>query len=102
MAKQRVPKGPSVLTANDLLTGTIVYWTGDDWSASMHDALRADDEASRAALEAAARTEEDANRVVGAYLFALDPETGAPVALRERQRLGGPSIILPISTPRAA
>lgn len=82
-------KGPAVLTANDLLSGAIVYWTGESWSRSINAALRAADDADKAALCAVGAQAEASNTVVGAYLIVLDA-TGEPVALRERQRLAGP------------
>ena len=94
MAKDKRLQGPSVLTANEIMTGAIVYWTGDDWSTDIAEAERAGPD-GRAALEEIARGEEDGNRVVGAYLMALDPATNLPVLLRERHRLAGPSIALP-------
>ncbi|UOM34694.1 DUF2849 domain-containing protein [Acuticoccus sp. I52.16.1] len=94
MAKEKRLAGPSVLTANEILTGAIVYWTGSDWSTDIETAERAGPDA-RAPLEDVGRREEAANRVVGAYLMALDPVTGEPVLLRERRRLSGPSFALP-------
>lgn len=85
----------AVLTANDLVTGAIVYWTGVEWTAAIGFAQRATGAEAQARLEAAGKAEEAANTVVGAYLMALDPMTGEPVELRERQRLLGPSIALP-------
>ena len=100
MAKQKRLAGPSVLTANEILTGAIVYWTGDDWTTDIAAALRVGPDA-HAPLEEAGRREEAANRVVGAYLMALDAETGEPVLLRERRRLAGPSFALPTASQAA-
>lgn len=94
MAKKRT--GPSVLTANLLLTGAIVFWTGEGWSRHFRAALRATTDEGRAELDAAARVEESANRVTGAYLVVLDAVTGEPVLLREQQRVAGPSVALPV------
>lgn len=89
------PTSTAVLTANDLVTGAIVYWTGADWAKSIAFAKRATGEGAQATLETAGKAEEAANIVVGAYLMALDPVSGTPLELRERQRLAGPSIALP-------
>lgn len=89
------PKGPAVLTANDLWTGAIVYWSGRRWTRDVGEALRAETEEARLELEARGKIAEDASHVVGAYLIHFDPATGAPVALRERHRLAGPSVSLP-------
>ncbi|MCF3932918.1 DUF2849 domain-containing protein [Acuticoccus sp. M5D2P5] len=102
MAKVRGPKGPSILTANEILSGEVVYWSGDAWSRSVDDAVRAGDDGARETLTATGKAEEDANRVVGAYLVVLDAVTSVPVELRERRRLAGPSFPLPHSAPHAA
>lgn len=94
MAKKR-SAGPAVLTANDLLTGDVVFWTGVDWARSIDAAVRGVGEDEREALAGIGRSEEAQNRVVGAYLVALDPVTGSPAELRERRRLAGPSIAIP-------
>jgi len=94
MAKIK-PTSTAVLTANDLLTGAIVYWTGAEWARSIAFAKRATGAEAQETLEAAGKAEEAANTVVGAYLMALDPVSGTPIELRERQRLAGPSIALP-------
>ncbi|MEM7693747.1 MAG: DUF2849 domain-containing protein [Pseudomonadota bacterium] len=82
---------PVLLTANDLLSGEIVYWTGAAWSpsAAFAKTARGDD---AAALKHVGATEEAAQIVVGANLVTLDPITLRPIALRERQRMDGPSI----------
>ena len=82
----------AVLTANDLLSGRVVWWTGSDWSEAYGDAATA--AAEDAGLTARAAAEEAANRVVGAIVVALD-EAGAPKGLREGRRHAGPSIALP-------
>lgn len=84
--------GPRILTANDLLTGEIVYWTGASWAPSSAFAkiVATDDDAAQ--LEAVATEQEAAQTVVGAGLVVLDAITMRPVALRERQRMDGPSI----------
>lgn len=94
MARKRA-NGPAVLTANDLRSGDVVFWTGTRWAWSIEDAVTASGEEEREALAGIGRCEEAQNRVVGAYLVILDPATGAPVELRERRRLAGPSIPIP-------
>ena len=85
--------GPAALSANDLLTGRIVWWTGEAWSELFERAARATDEAGRAALAAVAVSEEADDRVVGAALVPLGAD-GRPAGLREGRRLAGPSIAL--------
>ena len=94
----RKSEAPLVLTANDLLSGAVVWWTGERWSENFRDALTVAFEEDDA-LEAVARREEGANIVVGAVTIPVD-DTGQPAGLRETRRLSGPSITLP-ETPLA-
>lgn len=96
MASAKDPKGPHILTANTLLTGRTVFWTAKGWNHSPDNAIRAETPEEIAELEARGAAEEFVNMVVGAYLVALgDNEPLEPIKLRERRRIGGPSIGLP-------
>ena len=86
--KKRV--GSQVLTGNALMSGDVIFWTGDDWSTALSDACVMEDADEQDAALAAASTREDV--VVGPYLAAIDPESGAPSRLREVIRTRGPSI----------
>ena len=88
------PTDPAVLTANDILTGRVVWWDGASWSELFDAARVAVGDGERAALAAVAVLEEDGDRVVGASVIALDAG-GTPKGLREGRRLLGPSIDLP-------
>jgi hypothetical protein len=101
MAKTKA-KGPEILTANELLSGRVVFWTGSGWSEDRHAAIRAATDEARAALTATGKAEEARNVVVAAYSFEIDAATGEPVELRERRRLAGPSILLPTPIRTAA
>jgi hypothetical protein len=80
--------GPQVVTANDLVSGAVVFWTGEGWSRDPDDArVLHEPEAQRAALAAA---EADGLRVIGAYLAAVGDD--GLVRLRERIRTTGPTI----------
>ncbi len=80
--------GPQVVTANDLVTGAVVFWTGAGWSRDPDDArVLREPEAQQQALAAA---EADALRVVGAYLAAVGDD--GLIRLRERIRTTGPTI----------
>ena len=94
MAKTGKAYGPIVLTANDILTGRIVWWSTRGWSEDFGRAVRASTRDEREALESIASIEELNCGVVGAVPVTLDDE-GAPAGLRERRRLAGPSIPLP-------
>ena len=84
----------SALSANDLRSGRVVWWTGFGWSAEFREAATAADDDARETLARIGRTEEAANAVVGPALVPLGPR-GLPAALREARRLAGPSITLP-------
>lgn len=77
------------LSANDLLTGALVFWSPEGhWCHSFESALFAKD---ARALEPLASAEEAANRVVGAALIPVD-ESRRPVELRDQRRLQGVSV----------
>lgn len=94
MAAPKRPPLPVILLANHLLDGEVVFWTGDAWSPWPADAQVAADEASAAALEAAAQRGLSSNVVVDAYLIdvALDAEGRAiPRHYREKIKTEGPT-----------
>lgn len=82
---------PSVVTANALLEGDVVYLQGDTWVRNLSDAEILTDEADAdiRLLEASARVEE----VVGVYLTPMDALDGAikTTHFREAFRATGPS-----------
>ena len=88
-------EGAKVITANDLLTGRVVYWTAErSWTESLERALVV--EGDRALAELALATADEA-RSVGPYLMDVEPG-GIPsgrARLRETIRLAGPTISLP-------
>lgn len=82
---------PQVLTANDLLSGDVVFWSGSRWTADLEEAqiLRDETEREAAIAEGASRELE----VVGPYLAAVsDGEPLEPDHIRERLRSLGPSV----------
>lgn len=86
------PPEITVVTANALLEGAVVFLTADDrWSRSLADAEILTDEAHAQIrlLDASARPGE----VVGPYLaeVVLGPDGPHPKEMRERIRLGGPT-----------
>lgn len=82
-----------VLTANDFLSGAVVYWSQQGWR---HDLVDADvftdpDKADEVLAKAVARPQE----IVGAYLIAVEGQSGQwrPTHIRESIRAQGPSIV---------
>ncbi len=82
------------VTANRLGDGSVAYLTGGGWSARFGDCLVADDAAGLARLNAAAAEAEQAQIVVGAYVFdvAIDGGEIRPVRRREAIRAAGPTV----------
>ena len=78
------------LTANDLLTGEVVFWSNGRWAERFGDADVFDGEDADAALAAA---EGQPTVVVAPYLIDLQdtPRGPVPVSYRERIRALGPS-----------
>lgn len=90
MAKKFTPK---VLTANDLLSGDVIYWDENgDWVLDFEDALYLDTE--KLAFHVLRLAQKQAQHIVGAYL--ADAQLGAddtpqPAHFREDFRATGPS-----------
>jgi len=86
-----------ILTANDLLTGDIVYWSsGNDWARHFYEAQVGHEPNSETTLMELGKHEESRNTVVGAYVIGVEktPSNGfQPLALRERRRLFGPGVL---------
>ncbi|MGJ8546741.1 MAG: DUF2849 domain-containing protein [Sulfitobacter sp.] len=80
---------PSVITANALLEGDVIYLTPEGWTRDLAQAEVFTDEAiaQDRLIEAAAQ----ADRVVGVYLTEMDPAGPSPVHFREAFRAKGPS-----------
>ena len=103
MAKKFNPSHHYVLTANDLTSGDVVFWTGKTWTHSILDADFAFGEDAVQKLEQVSVVEENLNKVVGAYLVPMSfsgqssgfatAKSLQPVELREQRRLSGPSIV---------
>ncbi len=82
---------PKVATANDLLEGDVIYFTGTDWSRDHSDAAVATTE--EAADDLLAKADQFPLQVVGVYLADAKVVNGkpAPVHFREVFRTKGPS-----------
>ncbi len=75
---------PVVLTANDLVEGDAIWWTGADWSRALTQARIYTDEATVETAEGALSGE--ALRAVGIYRVEVEPaQTGTRPVLRREQ-----------------
>ena len=81
-----------VLTANDFASGAVVYWSKQGWQKNLADAYGFDDQVE--ADEALAMAEAFPQEIVGAYLIAVEGQSGQwrPSHIREVIRAHGPSI----------
>ncbi|MBL8552515.1 MAG: DUF2849 domain-containing protein [Hyphomonadaceae bacterium] len=81
-----------ILTAHDLKSGEVVYWSADgQWVPALRDAVRLEDEPAKAQLKLAEASE---TVVVHPYLVPIDAN-GAPIPrekVREGIRAKGPTI----------
>ncbi len=80
------------LTANRLIDGEVVFWTGADWSERFADAILFDgDPAAAEAAEAHAKSQP--TLLIDPYLIEVAAVEGgcAPVSYRERLRALGPT-----------
>jgi len=79
------------LTANRLIDGEVVFWTGLAWSERFVEARLFDDEGAAESAEASAKA--DITRLVDPYLIEVAAVEGgvAPVSYRERLRALGPT-----------
>jgi hypothetical protein len=88
--------GPSVVTANRLSDGAVVYRTGEGtWTADIDSAAVVSSAEAATALLAAAKA--DGVRAIDVYVAPVRLEGGRilPANLREAIRLRGPTIELP-------
>jgi hypothetical protein len=95
--KKRKINGSVVVTANRLADGAVVYRTVDgDWTTKIDLAAVVDN--ALAAAEMLRAAEADDVRAVGPYVAPVDLSADrrvVPGNLRERIRVGGPTIALP-------
>jgi Protein of unknown function (DUF2849) len=90
--------GPVVVTANRTRDGAVIYRHGEGWTTNLGDAAIVTDAAGAQKLMAAAAA--DDLGAIGAYVAPVKIATGGQVRpgnLRERIRVGGPTITLPIA-----
>jgi Protein of unknown function (DUF2849) len=92
--KSRILATSSVITANRLRDGRVVWFArGEAWADGIDAALVVRPEAADAML-ALARLDEARQHVVGVYAVEVSLDRGrpTPTRLRERLRLTGPSV----------
>jgi hypothetical protein len=78
-----------VLTANRLLDGEVVFWSGVGWVEQFADARRFD--AAASAEDALTVAKAQPTVLVDPYLIDLVEDGSAPVSFRERIRALGPT-----------
>lgn len=78
-----------VLTGNDLKSGAVVWWTGEDWSVHVDHAVDVGDDA-----DVIAAREEAARRVNAPYAIgaARDERGVRPAHIKDRIRALGPTV----------
>lgn len=77
---------PSVLTANHLLDGDTVWWTGASWTRDIGKAEIVSSPEAAAVLELLSRDATFEAEVVGPYLVEIDVASREPVVRREAIR----------------
>lgn len=78
-----------ILTGNDLVTGDVIWWTGEGWSRHVEHAVDVDQHG-----EAIAAREEAARHVNGPYVIQAElTGTGPrPAHIKDRIRAIGPTV----------
>lgn len=78
-----------ILTGNDLKTGAVLWWTGNDWSRHVDDAVDVGDHGEAiGAAESAARRVVDANVIDG----EKTADGVRPAHIKDRIRALGPTV----------
>ncbi|HEY0594350.1 DUF2849 domain-containing protein [Sphingopyxis sp.] len=78
-----------LLTGNDLKTGAVIWWTGQDWSIHVEDSVDVGEAGERILAE-----EEAARRVNGGQLIAAEATSDGPrpAHIKDRIRALGPTV----------
>lgn len=88
-------KYPAILIAHDLLSGQVIYWSGEKWEKDFANAVLAhhDDDASQ--LEGVAQKYISQNQVVDAELVSVNiiDNKITPEHFRVKIKVSGPTII---------
>lgn len=78
---------PSVLSANHLIEGDAVWWTGAEWSRDIAAAEVATTPEAAESLTAFAASDSVEAEVVGPYLVEIGLESGAPYPVVRREAI---------------
>ena len=83
-----------IVTGNDLVTGDVVWWTGEGWSRHVEHAVDVDGQG-----DAILAQEEAARRVNGPYLIQAEMTDAGPrpAHIKDRIRAIGPTVRLDLS-----
>lgn len=95
MAAGKSPPPPLLLSANALLDGAVVYWTGRTWATALAAAAVARDTAAVATLEAALEAALAAEKVIAPELVPVrldEAGRAVPSHYRARIRALGPTV----------
>ena len=79
-----------IITGNDLKTGAVIWWTGQDWSIHVEDAVDVGDQG-----EQILAVEDAACRVNGGYVIDAEREADGkvrPAHIKDRIRALGPTV----------
>ena len=78
-----------IITGNDLRTGAVIWWTGEDWSIHVEDAADVGDHG-----ETILAVEDAACRVNGGYVIDAERTTEGvrPAHIKDRVRALGPTV----------
>ena len=80
-----------IITGNDLKTGAVIWWTGQDWSIHVEDAADVADQA-----DAILAREDAACRVYCGYAIDAEPDPSGrgvrPAHIKDRVRAYGPTV----------
>jgi hypothetical protein len=79
-----------IITGNDLKTGAVIWWTGQDWSLHVEDAADVGDHG-----EQILAVEDAACRVNGGYVIDAEREADGkvrPAHIKDRIRALGPTV----------
>jgi hypothetical protein len=83
-----------ILTGNDLISGDVIWWTGNGWSRHVEDATDVGDSG-----DTVMAAEQQAQRVNAAYIIdgTATPHGPRPAHIKDRVRALGPTVRLDLT-----